>query len=197
MVASRFWMSRRAMIARRWPLKTSGSSCVSRIRINASSAATKKPLVTTSASTPSTRNKLAVSTSMLQTHLPENHFENILQTDDSNLTLISSEHNGQTLAAALHPFQRRLQPQVLLHIDGGLEIVSGGFGRIEVGTVQQGCQTHDARNRPAFFLLPPYRQPGCFLLPRQLEHLAHGRPGRDGGHIFHRHRDLAHGDVLQ
>ena len=46
----RLAMMRRATFARRWPLIASASSCVSRIRTKANSAATKKPFNNTSPS---------------------------------------------------------------------------------------------------------------------------------------------------
>ena len=87
----RFCKMCRARRARRCPPTISASNCVSRNLTKANSAATKNPLTRTIASTPSKRSALAARallSMVLQCHLPENHFENVLQTDDSRLAMV-------------------------------------------------------------------------------------------------------------
>src|SRR5206468_11173793 len=103
MAESRLRINCRAIFARRCPLTTRVSSWVSRILTTASSAATKKPLSTTNAPTASSlsRSELTVSLCILQIHLPENEFENVVQTDQAQFALIAAEDDAKALTAAL------------------------------------------------------------------------------------------------
>src|SRR5262249_55791055 len=105
-------MISRAILARRLPLAASASNCVSRIRTNASSAATKKPLNTTNARTARIFRRLSAKAFqfMSQTPLAEDELENSGQGDNSDFSLVAAEHDGETLAAALHALQRGLKP---------------------------------------------------------------------------------------
>src|SRR5204863_3768230 len=102
--ASRFPSTRFAIFARRCPLAINGANWVSRTLTSANSAATKKPFSNNSAPTASvfSRREVTVSPGMLQTHLSENKFENVMQTDQAQLALVAAQHNAEPLTAALH-----------------------------------------------------------------------------------------------
>src|SRR5450759_3765798 len=98
----------RAIFARRFPLPMSSSSCVSRMRTKASSAATKKALNKTNATTASIFQPSSMSAFqfILQTHLAENRLEHVLQRDDADFTPFTVQHDREALPAPLHPAQR-------------------------------------------------------------------------------------------
>src|SRR5450759_3612978 len=142
----------RATFARRLPFATSGSSCVSRMRTSASSAATKKPLSRTSTITarifsPSSMSALEF---MSQTHFAKNHLENILQRHQSNFTLVATQHDGEPLAAALHPTQRNFKPQILVQIQRRPHVIRQRFFQIQIRLEQQNIHDDTARDAEAF-----------------------------------------------
>src|ERR1043166_3824743 len=101
----RWEMMFRAVLARRFPLATSGSSCVPRTRTKANSAATKNPFNSTRPRT----TRILTTTFTLQTHFSENHIQHILQTEYANFPFFASQNDAEPLAALLHPAQGDLQ----------------------------------------------------------------------------------------
>src|SRR5436190_23252943 len=103
MYASMFLMIRCATFARRFPFATSASSCVSRIRTSASSAATKKPFITTSAKTARIFKPLSVNDSqvILELHLAKNELQDIFQAHNSDFAPVESQYQRQPHPAAL------------------------------------------------------------------------------------------------
>src|SRR6266700_2600316 len=81
---------------------------------SASSAATNRPLSSTSSTTASSLNTSVMITCafMSELHLPEHHLQDVLQRHDARLAPVAAQHDGQPLPAALHPLQRDFQPQV-------------------------------------------------------------------------------------
>src|SRR5882724_11402645 len=109
---------RRATFARRSPLKARASSCVSRIRTKANSAATKNPLINTS---PRTSRSFQViwRTFVIrsQAHIAENNFQHVLQANDADFAPIASQNNHQPLAAALHATERHFEPEIFFKVE--------------------------------------------------------------------------------
>src|ERR1017187_907608 len=141
----------RAAFARRLPFATSGSSCVSRMRTSASSAATKKPLSRTSTMTarifsPSSMSAL---TFMSQTYLAKNNLENILQRHQSNFTPVAAQHDGEPLAAALHSAQRNFKPQILVQIQRRAHVIRQRLFQVQIRLEQQNIHDDKARDAAA------------------------------------------------
>src|SRR5213594_649796 len=128
--ASRLAITRRATFAPRCPLSMRGESCVSRIFTSANSAATKKPLSSTSATTARSLSRMEITVSMLQAHLSEHDFQDILQADNADLALVPAQHNRQALAASLHPGQGFLEPHLLGEIESRFEIIARGLAGV-------------------------------------------------------------------
>src|SRR5438128_1962740 len=141
--ASRLRSTRFAIRARRCPLAISGANWVSRTLTSANSAATKKPLSNTSAPTASSlsRREVTVSPGMLQIHLSENEFQNVVQTDQAQFALVAAEDDAEPLAAALHPPQRLLQTHLFAQIQGRLHVIAGGSLHFEIAPIQERFQT--------------------------------------------------------
>src|SRR5439155_2896945 len=168
-------MTRFAIRARRCPFAISGANWVSRTLTSANSAATKKPLSNTSAPTASSlsRREVTVSPGMLQTHLPENEFENVVQTDQAQFALIAAEDDAKPLTAALHPPQRLLQAHLLAQIQGRLHVITGVFLHVEITLIEQRFQTHHPHDAAAIAFVLPDRQARQVAFAAQPEHLVH------------------------
>src|SRR5882724_2884321 len=165
MVVSRFLIRRRTIFARRCSLRPGVSSWVSLILTNASSAATKKPFTSTSAITPSTLNRLASNTSILQPHLAENDLENVLQTHNPRLALVPSQYNAQPLAAPPHALQGLFQRHVFLHVQRRFHVIARRPRQVQVRLVKHGLQAQDAHDAPVGAFPAPDRQPRHFFFP--------------------------------
>src|SRR5439155_10614002 len=197
--ASRLPSTRLAILARRCPLAISGANWVSRTLTSANSAATKKPLSNTSAATASSlrRREVTVSPGMLQTHLSENEFENVLQADDPDLALVAAEDDAKTLTAALHPSQCLLPAHLFAQIQRRLHVIAGGSFHIQIAPIQERFQTHHPHDAAAIAFLLPDGQARQVAFAAQAQHLLHGRLRRYRGRLLKRSGDLAHSQMLQ
>src|SRR5262249_9420858 len=124
----------RARAAWRWPRATSASSCVARMRTSASSAATKNPFNSTSSNTRKTfaAREMMRFQSMLQVHLAENGFRDVLERDDPDLAPVAREPDRHALAAPLHLAQRDFKAQIFVEINRRANETRQRFGRIEI-----------------------------------------------------------------
>src|SRR3989442_966803 len=121
----------------------SGANWVSRTLTRANSAATKKPLSNTSAPTASSLSRIEVTVSpgMLQTHLSENEFQDVVQTDHAQFALVAAQDDAEPLTATLHPPQRLLQAHLLAQIQGRLHVTARVSLHVEIALIEQRFQT--------------------------------------------------------
>src|SRR5439155_11599628 len=199
MAASRLRINCRAIFARRCPLSTRVSSWVSRILTSASSAATKKSLSSTSAPTASSlsRREVTVSPGMLQIHLSENEFENVVQTDQAQFALVAAEDDAEPLTAALHPPQRLFQAHILAQVQSRLHVIASGSLHIQITLIEQRFQTHHAHNAATISFVLPDGQARQVAFVAQPEDFVHGRQRRYRRRLLQRGGDLAHSQMLQ
>src|ERR1039458_5246702 len=197
----RFAMIERATLARRWPRATSVSSCVARSFTSANSAATKNPLNAISPSTSRIFRPMArmspVLCMALETHLPKDNLQHILQAQDAELAPFAAQHDRQPLPAPLQPSQRHLQPQVFVQEQGGLDVIAHRFGHVQSRLVEQRVQRQQTEDPLAPVAAFPHRQAGKSPLPAQCQRYADRCLGGYGDGLIQRLHCLAHRQRLQ
>src|ERR1041385_420189 len=115
------------------PFKARESSCVSRTRTRANSAATKNPLMSTSPTTSRIFHVMSkISVILSQAHIAKNDFQYVLQVEDANFTAVTTQNNDQTLTAALHAAQGDFEAEILFEKEGGFDVVCGWAIEIQI-----------------------------------------------------------------
>src|SRR5256884_7895339 len=113
-----------------------------------------------------------------QAHLPENELQHVVQTDDPQLPLVATEHDGQAISTPLHPPQSFLQTHLRGQIQSRLDVVAGGFARVKVALIKQRLQAEHADNPPPATFLPPDGEAGPGAVAAGPEGPRHGRARR-------------------
>src|SRR5882724_1775502 len=111
----------RATFARRWPLATRVSSWVSRIFTSANSAATKNAFNSTKATIMTMFSAMPIRKAS-KTYFSKYDFQHVLQAYDANFTPFATEHNRQSLAAALHSSERDFETHIFVEEQGRLHV---------------------------------------------------------------------------
>src|SRR5438093_13392115 len=99
-----------------------------------------------------------------QTHLAKNDLEDVLQTEDTALLSVPAQHDGQPLAAALHPLQRHFQSQVLIQIERGLDELSHRPRWVQPRLVEERVEAEQTHDPLLPFARFPDRQAGELAL---------------------------------
>ena len=131
----------------------------------------------------------------LQIHLPKDDAEDVLQAEQSGLSVVGAENNGQAAAGGLHAAQGLFQAQFLGEKEGRFHVIPRQPGRVQFAGVKEPLQIDDAGGLAGFGV--QHGDAVEIALPAQGEHLRHRGRGGHGGGGGHGNGDVADAEILQ
>src|ERR1019366_830221 len=83
---------------------------------------------------------------VLETYLPEDELEHVLQAENADLAAVAAQHNRQPLAAPLQAPQGVFEPQILIEEERGLDVFTHRLVCVQGRLVQQRVQSEQTNN---------------------------------------------------